>query len=342
MTKSNTPIDVLITLPFPPALVEQLKDVSPKLRITVHPAKKVDDIPADLWAHTQVLYTDRIIPNPELAPAMEWVQFHWAGIDKLLDAPLLSKPGLKITTLSGAAAPQMAEYALAMLLALARGLPTFASLQKKAEWPTDRWERYAPRELRTSTVGIVGYGSIGRQIAHLLRGFGATVLATKSDAMHPADSGYAASGTGDPEGDLVHRLYPAQATKSMVKGCDFILVTVPLTPSTRGLIGEKVLAAMKPGAYLIDISRGGVVNQAALIKALAEHKLAGAVLDVFAEEPLPGDHPLWKLPNVIITPHIAGMSVHYDERAAALFAENLTRFIADQPLHNLFDRTKGY
>jgi len=342
MSKNISPIDVLITLPFPPALITKLQEISPNLRITVHQAQKVDDVPVDLWARTQVLYTNRILPDPELVPSIKWVQLHWAGIDKLLDAPLLSKPGVKVTTLSGAAASQMAEHTLTMMLALARRLPAFAVLQKNAEWPDDRWEKYSPRELRTCTVGIVGYGSIGRQIAHLLREFGSTVLATKRDAMHPADTGYTPEGLGDPDGSLVHRLYPPQALKTMVRDCDFVVVTVPLTKNTRNLINAEVFAAMKPGAYLIDVSRGDVVDPAALQHALAEKKLAGAALDVFPEEPLPKDSYAWKLPNTIITPHIAGISVNYDERATALFAENLSRYISDLPLYNLYDREKGY
>jgi phosphoglycerate dehydrogenase-like enzyme len=229
-----------------------------------------------------------------------------------------------------------------MLLALGRHLPALSVYQKKAEWPKDRWERFKPYELRTSTVGILGYGSIGRQVACLLRQFGATVLATKFDAMHPADGGYAPDGIGDPQGNLVHRLYPSQALKSMLKDCDFIVVTLPLTSQTRGLVDAQALAACKPGAYLVDISRGGIVDHVALVKALNEHRLAGAALDVFPEEPLPKKSPLWEMSNVIVTPHIAGISAHYDERAMALFGENLSRYIADLPLLNIFDPQKGY
>jgi phosphoglycerate dehydrogenase-like enzyme len=147
---------------------------------------------------------------------------------------------------------------------------------------------------------------------------------------------------GDPNGDFFHRLYPAQAVKSMVKDCDFVLVTLPLTDKTRGMINADVLAACKPSAYLIDTSRGGIVNHDALIRSLNDKKLAGAALDVFPEEPLPNDSPLWGMPNVIITPHIAGISTHYDKRAVELFAENLSRYIADLPLYNIFDLKKGY
>lgn len=342
MSKASSPVDVLITMPFGTSLIKLLQEVSPTLRITVHPAQNVNEVPDELWARCEVLYTDRIFPDPELASNIKWVQLHWAGIESLVDTPLFAKPDITVTTLSGANSLQIAEHVMTMLLAFARKLPALSTLQKKAEWPKDRWERFKPRELRASTVGIIGYGSIGRQVARLLREFGATVLATKNDAMHPVDSGYTPEGMGDPGGDLVHRLYPAQALKSMLKDCDFVVVTVPLSDRTRGFVNAKALAACKPTAYLVDISRGGIVDHDALIKALNDGKLAGAALDVFPEEPLPEKSALWAMSNVIITPHIAGISVHYDERAVALFAENLSRYIADLPLYNVFDFKKGY
>jgi len=329
-------------MPFSTSLIKPLQEVSPLLRITVHPAKNINDIPDDLWARCEVLYTDSVIPDPELAPNLKWVQHHYAGLDPTVGFTPVDRPNLIITTLSGAATSQIAEYVLTMLLAFGRQLPALSAQQKKAEWPKDRWERFKPQELRNSTVGIVGYGSIGRQVAHLLREFGATVLATKNDAMHPIDNGYTPEGMGDPSGDLVYRLYPAQALKSMVKDCDFIVICVPLNETTRGLINAEVLATCKPTAYLIDVSRGGILDHTALIKALNEHKLAGAALDVFPEEPLPSKSPLWRMPNVMITPHIAGVSEYYDERAIALFAENLSRYIADLPLYNIFNPQRGY
>jgi phosphoglycerate dehydrogenase-like enzyme len=128
----------------------------------------------------------------------------------------------------------------------------------------------------------------------------------------------------------------------MFKECDFVVVTVPRTTATRGLLGEKELGAFKPTAYLVDVSRGEVVDQAALIPLLREHKIAGAALDVFPAEPLPADSPLWKLPNVILTPHIAGFSPHYDERAVTLFAENLRRYLEELPLYNRIDIEREY
>ncbi len=335
-------IEVLITLPFTEEIINSLSNVSPRLNITVIKARKPEEIPADTWSRTEVLYTSRVIPAPEQVPALRWIQFHWAGVDHAMETPILKQPGLQITTLSGAAASQMAEYAVMMMLNLGHHLPEIGAYQRRSEWATDRWERFNPHELRLSTVGIVGYGSAGRQIARLLQPFGAKVLATKRDAMRPVDTGYTPEGLGDPNGDLVHRLYPPQAIRSMLKDCDFVVVTVPLSPQTKGLIGAEELATMKPTAYIIDISRGGVIDSGALVNALRDRKIAGAALDVFAEEPLPSDSPLWKLPTVIMTPHIAGYSPHYDDRAAALFAENLQRYLSGLPLYNLIDLERGY
>ena len=229
-----------------------------------------------------------------------------------------------------------------MMLALGHKLPEMLDQQRKASWPKDRWERFSPMELRASTVGIVGYGSIGRQAARLLHGFGARVFATKRDLRHPEDTGYIPEDQGDPTGDFVHRLYPAEALHSMAKDCDFLVITTPLSPGTRGLINEEVFEIMKPNALLIDISRGGVVDHTALIAALREHKIAGAALDVFPEEPLPADNPLWKMPNVILSPHISGNTPFYDERAMDLFAENLRRYLEGRPLLNPFNIEAGY
>lgn len=336
------PIDVLITLPFPEELVDQLRSVSPRLRIAVHKAGRAEDVPPELWQRIEVLYTDSVLPKPEQAARLRWIQFHYAGIDHVAEAPILQKPDLVATTLSGAAAPQVAEYVLAMLLAFAHRLPDLLENQKRAEWPRDRWKRFSPQELNQSTVGIVGYGSVGRAVARALSVFGATILASKRDAMHPQDSGYALEGLGDPEGQLVRRLYPTQALRSMLKECDFVVVCAPLTPETRNLIGAEELAALKPTAYLVDVSRGGVVNTAALIAALRERRIAGAALDVFPEEPLPADSPLWKLPNVLVTPHVAGITPRYDERAVELFAENLNRYLTGQPLFNRVSPELGY
>jgi phosphoglycerate dehydrogenase-like enzyme len=338
----NSPIEVLVTVPFNESEIQTLREVSPRLRITALQAREPGDIPKEVWARSEVLYTDRVLPNPDQVPQLRWLQLHWAGVDFAVDLPLLKKPDLMVTTLSGAAAPQMAEFALAMILALGHRLSELAAQQAKSEWPRDRWERFRPQELRSSTVGIIGYGSIGREVARLVHAVGATVLAAKRDVLHPADTGYTIPGLGDPGGDLFQRLYPYQALRSLLKECDFAIVVTPLTPETRGIIGAAELAAMKPSAFLINMARGGVVDQNALLAALQERRIAGAALDVFSEEPLSSNSPFWKLPNVIVTPHIGGMSMHYNERAIDLFVENLKHYLTGAPLLNRYDSQKGY
>jgi len=335
------PIEVLVTVPFPEPVAAHLRSLSPRFNFTFRKTRKAEEIPAEVWARTEVLYTDRALPEPGQAPKLRWVQFHYAGVDHAAGAPILQQEGVVATTLSGAAAPQIAEYIVMMMLALGRRMPDLLALQRKGEWGRER-ERFTPQELRSSVVGIVGYGSIGRQVARLLQPFGATVLASKRNAMQPEDTGYTPEDMGDPGGDLATRIYPAEAVKSMLRECDFVVVTVPKTPQTLGLIGAEELAAMKPTAFLVDVSRGGVVDHNALVPALRDKKIAGAALDVFPEEPLPADSPLWKLPNVLLTPHIAGATRFYEERAAALFAENLERYLGGLNLLNVVDLTRGY
>jgi len=335
-------IDVLMTVPFADDLLEKLRSVSPQLRFHSIKASRTEDIPPEIWAATQILYTGRIIPAPEMTPSLRWIQFHYAGIDHAIESSVLHRADLMVTTMSGASASQVAEYILMMLLAFGHRLPEMNEQQKRSIWPKDRWERFSPCELLGATVGIVGYGSIGRQVARLLIPFQTQTLATKRDAMHPQDMGYCIDGQGDIAGDFVHRLYPAEALGTMAKICDFLVIAAPLTPRTRNLINASVFGIMKETACIIDVSRGGIVNHHDLVEALRERRIAGAALDVFPEEPLPVDSPLWKLPNVLISPHISGNSPHYDLRAAELFASNLRRYLANETLMNLVNISEGY
>lgn len=338
----STTIQVLITLPLDDVSLQKLRGISPRLQITSYPTRRVEDIPADIWQKTEVLYTDIVLPAPEQAPILRWVQFHWAGIDRLIESPILHQPEVAATTMSGASASQMAEFILTALLALGHHLPALMAAQRQAEWPSDRWERFRPVELRDSVVGLVGYGSIARQTARLLQPFGTIILAAKRDARHPEDSGYSPEGLGDVDGNLARRIYPIQALHSMLKDCDFVVVTLPLTAETRGIYASDEMNAMKQGSYLVDVSRGGVVDHTALQKALKSGKLAGVFLDVFPTEPLPPENPLWKMPNVLLSPHISGNSRHYNERAVDMFSENLHRYLAGLPLYNLYDPKLGY
>lgn len=329
---------VLTQSPIPSPLLEKLRAVSPRLMIEHRTARTLDEL-GDVWGGVEVLYTSSLMPSPERAPALRWVQGHFAGVDRLLDHPLLKSATL--TTASGIHAPNMAEYILMMMLACAHHLPRMIGCQQRAEWPAARSDLFTPRELRGATLGIVGYGSVGRETARLAKAFGMRVLATKRDVEH-AKEGWQLPEVGDPETRHVDRLYRPEALLTMLGECDYVALTVPLSPATRGLIGAEALKRMKPDAILINVARGGVVDEPELIAALRAGTIGGAALDVFAEEPLPVASPLWSLPNVILSPHISGLSPLYDERAMALFAENLRRYVAGEPLLNVVDVARGY
>jgi phosphoglycerate dehydrogenase-like enzyme len=344
MPDSSDSIQVLLTVQFDDDCLATFREVSDRVSLLYYPAKQVADVPDEVWAKAEVLYTATVIPEPALAPHLRWIHVHYAGVDRMLDQPLAQSEGMLLTTSSGIHATQMAEYVFMMLLAFGHRLPEMMANQAAAHWAEEqRFLAFMPLELRGSTVGIVGYGSIGREIARIAHTFGMEVLATKRDVRQPAEpDGYYLPGTGDPDGSYFHRLYPPEALISMVRECDFVVVTVPLTESTRHQVDASVFKAMKNTAYLINVGRGGVVDETALLNALQTGQIAGAALDVFEVEPLPADSPLWKQPNLIISPHISGNSVHYNERASVLFIENLRRYLARKDLLNPVDRARGY
>jgi phosphoglycerate dehydrogenase-like enzyme len=330
---------VLTQSPIPAPLIEKVRAISPRLLIEHRTARTLDEL-GDALREVEVLYTTGLMPSPENAPALRWMQGHFAGVERYLDHPLLKS--VVLTTSSGIHAPAMAEYILMMMLAFAHQLPRMIEHQKRGEWPQGRWALFAPRELRGTVVGIVGYGSVGREVARLAKAFGMQVLATKRDLTRVTDEGWRLPGVGDPLTQSVDRLYPAETLRAMLGECDYVVLTVPLTPATRNLIGVEELTCMKPGAVLINVARGGVVDEAALIEALRAGTIRGAALDVFAEEPLPAGSPLWTLPNVILSPHVSGFTLDYDGRTMALFAENLRRYVVGEPLLNVVDRGRGY
>jgi len=335
-------VELLITFPLSEEQINKLKEVSPRLEVNHLPAKSYEDIPEEIWNKTEVLITEKVIPPANIAASLKWIQFNYAGIDFAIDKDIMDKEGIQISTLSGAAAPQVAEFAVTMMLALSHKLPSLQKFQINHEWPPDRFSRFSPKELRNSTVGLVGYGSISREIARLLVPFNVKILACKKNLMETRDNGYIIEGLGDPAGNLFTRLYPYQAIKSMMKECDFVVVTVPRTKETHHLIAEDELAVLKPTAFIVDVSRGGIIKNAALKTALQEKKIAGAALDVFEQEPLTKDNFLWDTPNLIISPHIAGVSFQYNERAVDLIIENLKRYLNKKTLFNTYDPELGY
>jgi phosphoglycerate dehydrogenase-like enzyme len=297
------------------------------------------------YSNTEVLYAGAPPRDLGKAPSLKWVQLHMAGVDALASHPLYTQSTVPLVTASGVHAATIAEYAITVLLALAHRVPRMVEWKGRGGWPPDeqRWPLFVPSEVRGATLGIVGYGSIGRELARMAKSaFAMTVLACKRDPSRRRDSGFVPAGTGDPEGVLPDAwLSPAQLPELLARS-DVVVLCAPLTAETRGLIGGPELDQMKPSAYLINVGRGATVDEAALVRALADKRIAGAAVDVFAQEPPPVGHPLYALDSVIVSPHVSGFLPSYDDRCTDLFAENLRRYLDGAPLLNLVDRARGY
>lgn len=333
-------VHVLSTARLSQAQLDRLRAVSSRLRLVQHVAREADQVPASVWADVEVLCTFQALPDPASAEHLRWVQLLSAGVDHVFNHPVFDR-GVLLTTSSGIHAINIAELVLAMMLAWGQRLPDLLNYQRRAEWPAARFELFSPHELRGATIGIVGYGSIGREVGRLAASFGMRVLAfdEREDLI---DRGYIIPGVGDRTGDIPERHYRPGELLAMLVECDYVVLAVPLTKATWHLIGLDELRTMKPTVFLINIARGSVVDERALIHALQESWIAGAGLDVFSQEPLPADSPLWSMENVLVTPHIAGLTPHYNDRATDLFEENLRRYLDGQPLLNQVDFEKGY
>lgn len=237
---------------------------------------------------------------------LEWIQALGTGVDAILGLPSLPK-GVLVTSTRGIHGPQMSELAVLLMLALTRRFPDTVRNQDKSVW--DRW----PAELLwKKKVGIFGLGAVGEEIAFRCKAFGMTVY------------GINRSGRGV---DAVDRLFGLDGLLTVAREVDYFIVAVPLTPETRGMVGAEVVSAMKPTAFLLNLARGPVVDEKALIRALESRTIAGAGLDVFDEEPLPQSHPFWKMTNVIVTPHVGGTSTFYVSQVLPIFRENLRRYL---------------
>ncbi len=252
------------------------------------------------------------------APKLRWAQVMGAGIERFLVPELPAR--VILTRAAGIFGPWMAEYTLGWCLWVTQRIEVFRRRQRERRWaPVD------PLRLRGATLCVVGLGDIGRHIARTARSLGMRVIGvTRGGRLIPQ----------------AERVYRVRGIRTALALADFVVLTVPLSPETRGLIGEPELAAMKSSAWLINIARGAIVDEKALLEALRERRIGGAVLDVFDTEPLPPEHPLWALDNVAITPHIAGPSAPAE--IAPIFNDNLRRYLADRRLRHTVDRRRGY
>lgn len=269
-------------------------------------------------------------PSRELllaAPKLRWIQSPSAGVDYLFRLPELRDSDIILTNARGAHGPSIGEHVFALLLALTRGIPVDLSWQRQHHWGHDEAYRTLT-EIRGATLGIIGYGSIGRAVARRARGFEMEVLALDS---HPV--------LAEP---YVNEVLSPRNLDDLLRASDVVVVAAPYTPQIHHLLDAAALAKLRPGAHLIVVSRGGIVDEAALVDALRSGRLAGAALDVTEQEPLPPDSPLWEAPNLIITPHVAGASAQKERRVVEIFRDNLIRYLHHEPLRNLVDKERGY
>jgi len=288
-----------------------------------------------------VLFTFRVPPEvTRLAPQLKWIQLLSAGADHALKGQVGSN--VAMTNSSGIHSATMAEYTIASMLAFAHKLHVLIRAQMNGEWRRPGDFMSIVDAMRGHTLGVIGYGSIGRETARLGRALGMRVIALKRDPAVRSDHGWMPAGLGDPDGAIPERMYGPGERTELLAECDYVTVTLPLTEATRGFIGERELGAMKPSAYLVNVGRGEVVDQGALIEALRAGRIGGAGLDVFEREPLEADSPLWAMENTILTPHMSGAFKGYVEICCELFADNVRRFVAGQPLLNQVDPALGY
>jgi len=317
-------VKVLITFPLEDEYVSKIGEIEGVDAVrAVEPElilKEIED--------AEVLYAFRITKEEFYkAKNLVWIHSPFVGVDPLL-IDEVKKSDIMITCSRGIHASQASDHVFALILAFARRLPELFEDQKKRRWKPRHPFPFEPLdELQGKTLGIIGLGSIGREIARKGKCFGMKVIGVRN--------------TGSPL-EHVDEVYGPENLDSVLEQSDFLVLCVPLTKETDGMIGENELSKMKRTSYLINIARGGIVDENALIKALRKKWIAGAALDVAEQEPLPVSSELWDLENVIITPHVAGSTPHYWERAVSIFVENLRRFLSGKKLINVVDKQRGY
>jgi len=318
-SQANKKIKILVNRRLREDLIQRIKNISDKIEIV-----KVDSREEALKAIRDVdILFGKIDRELFLAAKnLKWVQVSSAGVDAYLFPELVGSQVL-LTNASGIHRTPISEMIMLMALALAKKLHKYIQFKNKAIWKRIRTE-----ELSDKTMGILGLGSIGMETAWKAKCFNMRVLALKKKPIRRPT--------------YIDEVLGPEDLDYLLKESDFLVITLPLTAETYHMIGERELRMMKPTAYLINVARGAIVDSKALIKALKEGWIAGAALDVFEEEPLPEDSEFWRLENVIITPHIAGMSPNYAERLVEIFCENLKRYLENRPLINLVDKKAGY
>ena len=293
----------------------------------------LDDVEVMLRGPLSSEAFDRIIAR---APRLSWVHSATSGVEQALTPASLER-GMVVTNARGVFSRPIAEYVLMMILAVSRRLPQLLELQRERTW-----QPLEGAELRDVTVGIVGLGSIGRAVGALATAFGCRVVAVRRSG-DAGSSTISVDDDGRPFGALMlDRVGGPESLPELLAESDFIVLAAPLTRETEEMINTETLAMVKPGAWLINVARGRLIDERALLRALDEGDLGGAVLDTFRDEPLPAGSPFYDMPNVIVTPHTAWSSGRVLDRSVELFCDNLRHFAAGEPLVNVVDPSAGY
>lgn len=306
----------------------------PKGQVTVGPRlqKTGQPVPLELARGVDVLFCSYPPGNFSDFDRLQWIQLSSAGYAQVLDLPILERK-IRVTTGVGNYDIPIAEWNLMMMLWWHRNM-----LEAQANQRTKVFDKAAKyeRELRGSTVGFYGYGGIARETARLAKALGLKVWALTRGEVGRRPLAFRVEGTGDPDGILPDRVFGPEKKEEFLRGVDYLIVTAPLTRATRGTIGEKELRLLKPSAVLINCARAAIIDEQAYVRCLKEGWIRGSSTDVHYAYPLPPEHPLWTLPNLIMTPHVSGASAgdHYPPRAFDLFAQNVERFCTDQPMLN--------
>ncbi len=259
-----------------------------------------------------------------LATRVKWIHALSAGVEGLLFPELVEHP-VPLTNGQGVYGPALAEFALGAMLFFAKDFRRLIRQQQEG-----RWEQFDVHFLRGQVLGVIGYGGIGRVTARLAHALGMRVIATRRRAALAEND------------TILERAFPVEQLHELLRMSDFVFVATPLTPQTRGMLGEAEFRAMKSSAVFINVSRGRVVDEAALIAALTSQRIRGAALDVYTQEPLPAGHPFYGMENVLFSPHSADHTVGWTALAVNQFISNFERFRAGQPLENLVDKRAGY
>ncbi len=340
-------VQILIAFPLAPELVNRVRGVDPRVEVLYAPellgqpryatdhAPPVERTAAqearwrELLAQAEVLFGfdySHLDDLLELTPSLKWIQGTSTGIGQAVKRFGWDRGEIVFTTAGGVHSGPLAEFCLMAMLMFVKD-----AFRMAAEKERKHWARYAGTELRGKTLAVIGLGRGGREVARLARGLGMRVVGTKRTikGLEPTSLG-------------VERLYPWTDLHPMLAQADFIVLFLPHTPETEGLIGEAELAAFKPGAVLINVARGAVWDEPAVIAALQSGHLGGLASDVFATEPLPAESSLWEMPNVIISPHSASAADSENAKLTELFCDNLQRYLAEQPLRNVLDTEQLY